>query len=56
VNYRGVFLCSKKELEIMKEQDYATEGHRRQRGSIVNIASQLGLVGRADARESVIWV
>ncbi|WVR03978.1 hypothetical protein IAU60_000977 [Kwoniella sp. DSM 27419] len=53
VNYRALWLCSKKELEIMREQDMVErpgfEGLRAQRGSIVNIASQLGVVGRPDA-------
>jgi NAD(P)-dependent dehydrogenase (short-subunit alcohol dehydrogenase family) len=52
VNYRGVWLCEKKELEMMKTQDFlpGSEGARRSRGSIVNIASQLGVVGRSNAR------
>ncbi|WVQ94708.1 hypothetical protein IAU59_001788 [Kwoniella sp. CBS 9459] len=54
VNYRGLWYCSKKELEIMKQQDWpvredGVEEIRRQRGSIVNVASQLGVVGRPDA-------
>ncbi|WVF66909.1 hypothetical protein IAT40_001652 [Kwoniella sp. CBS 6097] len=54
VNYRGLWYCSKKELEIMKQQGWPTrqdglEEIRRQRGSIVNVASQLGVVGRPDA-------
>ncbi|OCF58086.1 hypothetical protein L486_04115 [Kwoniella mangroviensis CBS 10435] len=54
INYRALWYCSKKELEIMKSQgipskDGLLEGVRRQRGSIVNIASQLGVVGRPDA-------
>jgi NAD(P)-dependent dehydrogenase (short-subunit alcohol dehydrogenase family) len=56
VNYRGLWLCSRKELEIMQSQQVRERqgyaGVRRQRGSIVNIASQLGVVGRPDARES----
>ncbi|WVW79971.1 hypothetical protein I302_101944 [Kwoniella bestiolae CBS 10118] len=53
INYRALWYCSKKELEIMKAQEIPQrtgfEGIRRQRGSIVNIASQLGVVGRPDA-------
>ena len=55
VNYRGLWMCSRKELEIMRAQavrgrsGYA--GVRRQRGAIVNVASQLGIVGRSNARE-----
>lgn len=60
VNYRGLWLCEKEELAIMKEQEYlsapsASEGimaKRRQRGSIVNVASQLAIVGRSNARMS----
>lgn len=55
VNYRGLWMCSRKELEIMKSQAVRErpgyEGARRQRGSIVNIASQLGIVGRSNARK-----
>ncbi|KAL7422164.1 hypothetical protein Q5752_002809 [Cryptotrichosporon argae] len=51
VNYRGVWLCARRELEMMKAQEMRAAGGdgsvRRQRGSIVNIASQLGIVGRA---------
>ncbi|GFZ42738.1 hypothetical protein JCM24511_00456 [Saitozyma sp. JCM 24511] len=53
VNYRGLWLCSRKELEMMQSQQIRERegyaGVRRQRGSIVNIASQLGVVGRPDA-------
>ncbi|WVQ79034.1 hypothetical protein IAT38_001126 [Cryptococcus sp. DSM 104549] len=53
VNYKGLWMCSRKELEIMKAQQVRerTEfgGVRRQRGAIVNVASQLGIVGRPDA-------
>lgn len=58
VNYRGLWLCSREELRIMKKQEMlevegggAGAGIRRQRGSIVNVASQLGIVGRTNARE-----
>ncbi|WRT65539.1 uncharacterized protein IL334_002484 [Kwoniella shivajii] len=55
VNYRSLWYCSKKELELMKYQSIQSESKlgfeslRRQRGSIVNVASQLGIVGRPDA-------
>ena len=60
VNYRGLWLCEKEELAIMKSQDYldvpgpgdGIRGKRRQRGSIVNVASQLAIVGRSNARAS----
>lgn len=51
VNYRGLWMCVQEELRIMKGQDISGEGVRGQRGSIVNIASQLGVVGRPKARE-----
>lgn len=55
VNYRGLWICSRKELEMMKGQQVRERdgygGVRRQRGAIVNIASQLGIVGRPNARE-----
>ncbi|WWC60134.1 uncharacterized protein I303_102698 [Kwoniella dejecticola CBS 10117] len=58
INYRALWYCSKKELEIMKTQEISSQAQtqtqmqaqgRGQRGSIVNIASQLGIVGRPDA-------
>jgi NAD(P)-dependent dehydrogenase (short-subunit alcohol dehydrogenase family) len=56
VNYRGLWMCSRAELEIMKGQEVRERegygGVRKQRGAIVNIASQLGVVGRPSARES----
>jgi NAD(P)-dependent dehydrogenase (short-subunit alcohol dehydrogenase family) len=55
VNYKGLWMCSRKALGIMKDQEIerreGVEEGRGQRGSIVNVASQLGLVGREDARE-----
>ncbi|KAL1878451.1 hypothetical protein Plec18167_004523 [Paecilomyces lecythidis] len=53
VNYRGCWLSSRAELRAMVRQDpvegAAADGRRRQRGAIVNIASQLGIVGRPTA-------
>jgi len=49
VNYRGCWLSSRAELNAMMKQDPlpSHDSHRpSQRGSIVNIASQLGIVGR----------
>jgi NAD(P)-dependent dehydrogenase (short-subunit alcohol dehydrogenase family) len=49
VNYRGVWLCSREELKIMKTQPVETLANaqmpefRRQRGAIVNISSSLDL-------------
>lgn len=57
VNYRGVWMCSRRQLQMMKEQPLLEQGQedqrRRQRGSIVNIASQLGIVGRPKSCESI---
>lgn len=59
VNYRGCWLCSRAELRQMVKQeplpshDPDREG---QRGSVVNIASQLGVVGRPTARTSRPYV
>ena len=52
VNYRGMWLCSREALKCMKAQD-ALPSHdpsrSAQRGSVVSIASQLGIVSRAAA-------
>ncbi|OQD74008.1 hypothetical protein PENDEC_c012G03812 [Penicillium decumbens] len=52
VNYRGCWLSSRAELAAMlKQEPLASHDPDRQpqRGSIVNVASQLGLVGRPQA-------
>ncbi|KAJ4357680.1 uncharacterized protein N0V89_002256 [Didymosphaeria variabile] len=59
VNYRGLWMCVKEELKLMLKNDITpytgftfspSESQRRgQRGSIINIASQLGLVGKTQA-------
>ena len=58
VNYKGLWMCSRKALGMMKGQEIeAREGvdpERAQRGSIVNIASQLAFVGRENAGESTL--
>lgn len=59
VNYRGLWMCVQQELKLMLKneikpytgfvlspQDAQTRG---QRGSIINIASQLGLVGKSQS-------
>ena len=53
VNYRGCWLASRAELAQMLKQDPLPthDGRPGNRGSIVNIASQLGIVGRSAARE-----
>lgn len=56
VNYKGVWLCSRRELKMMKKQNFLTEGPRKQRGSIVNVSSQLALVGRKGARKFVKYL
>lgn len=59
INYRGTWMCVKEELKLMLNNDiepyagFTLSAHeariRGQRGSIVNIASQLGLVGKTQA-------
>ncbi|ODM20806.1 hypothetical protein SI65_03859 [Aspergillus cristatus] len=52
VNYRGCWLCSRAELKQMLKQDPLPShdpDREPQRGSIVNVASQLGIVGRPEA-------
>ena len=59
VNYRGMWMCIKEELSLMLKNEvkpyqglsiWNTEAETRgQRGSIVNIASQLGIVGKTQA-------
>ena len=52
VNYRGVFLCTREALKYMKEQEPLSShdaSRSAQRGSVVSIASQLGLVSRPNA-------
>jgi NAD(P)-dependent dehydrogenase (short-subunit alcohol dehydrogenase family) len=48
VNYRATWLCSRAALEQMLKQEPLKE-HPEQRGAIVNIASQLGIVARPGA-------
>lgn len=48
INYRGSWLSSRAQLRNMLKQD-PLSGHHGQRGSIVNIASQLGIVARPGA-------
>ena len=52
VNYRGCWLTSRAQLKAMMRQDPLPSHDARrpaQRGAIVNIASQLGIVGRPNA-------
>ena len=56
VNYRGCWLSSRAELRQMINQEPLPShdpSRPPQRGAVVNIASQLGLVGRSKARESM---
>ncbi|KPM42582.1 hypothetical protein AK830_g4009 [Neonectria ditissima] len=48
VNYRGSWLCSRAALAQMLKQEPLDE-HPEQRGAVVNIASQLGIVARPGA-------
>lgn len=50
VNYRGSWLCSRAALKAMLNQK-PLEEHPEQKGAIVNIASQLGIVARPEAGE-----
>ncbi|KAH8682951.1 hypothetical protein BGZ60DRAFT_479846 [Tricladium varicosporioides] len=51
INYRGAWLSSRAELRQMLNQEPlpSHDGRPGNRGSVVNIASQLGVVGRPDA-------
>ncbi|KAK4989164.1 hypothetical protein LTR66_007120 [Elasticomyces elasticus] len=51
IDYRGCWLCSRQELKQMLSQDPLPthDGRPGNRGSIVNIASQLGIVSRPTA-------
>lgn len=57
VNYRGCWFSSRAQIRAMLAQEpldhlnAEEDGRRRQRGAIVNIASQLGIVGRPCARK-----
>ena len=53
INYRGVWLCSRSELAQMVKQEPlpSHDGRQGNRGSIVNVASQLGIVSVHTARE-----
>lgn len=48
VNYRGSWLSSRAALRVMLQQNPLQE-HPEQRGAVVNIASQLGIVARPEA-------
>ncbi|KAG9825009.1 oxidoreductase, partial [Aureobasidium melanogenum] len=51
VDYRGSWLCSREELKIMVNQEPLENhsGRQANRGVIVNVASQLGIVARPQA-------
>ena len=51
VNYRGLWLCGRGELSQMLKQDALPthDGRPGNRGAIVHIASQLGVVSRSNA-------
>ncbi|EUC40793.1 hypothetical protein COCMIDRAFT_9388 [Bipolaris oryzae ATCC 44560] len=48
INYRGTWLSSRAQLRNMLKQEPLAE-HPKQRGAVVNIASQLGVVARPGA-------
>lgn len=48
INYKGTWLVNRKMLARMKTQEPLAE-HPLQKGAIVNVASQLGIVGRPEA-------
>lgn len=54
INYRGCWLASRAQLSQMLMQDplETHDGRPGNRGSIVNFASQLGIVGRPAAGQS----
>lgn len=55
INYRGCWLSSRAELKQMVSQNplpSSDPDRDPQRGAVVNIASQLGIVGRPSARKS----
>ena len=57
INYRGCWLSSRAQLKQMVEQDPlpSHDSNRpAQRGAVVNIASQLGIVSRPSARECTL--
>ena len=54
VNYRGCWMSSRAQIKQMLRQDPLPShdpGRSPQRGAVVNIASQLGIVGRPSARK-----
>jgi NAD(P)-dependent dehydrogenase (short-subunit alcohol dehydrogenase family) len=50
INYKGSWLSCRAQLRNMLKQE-PLQDHPKQRGSIVNIASQLGVVARPGAGE-----
>ncbi|TVY35708.1 3-oxoacyl-[acyl-carrier-protein] reductase [Lachnellula occidentalis] len=57
INYRGCWLSSRAELAQMVRQEPlpSHDGRPGERGSVVNIASQLGVVGRPNAPVEQLW-
>ncbi|KIW53580.1 hypothetical protein PV05_09138 [Exophiala xenobiotica] len=56
VNYRGCWLCSRAEIAQMLKQDPLPthDGRPGNRGSVVNISSQLGVVGREKSSKAAV--
>ena len=54
-NFRGLWLCAREELNHMSAQDVGVthDGRPGFRGSIVNVGSNLGLVGKPETRKCI---
>jgi len=52
-NFRGLWLCAREELNYMSTQEVGVthDGRPGFRGSIVNVGSNLGLVGKPETRK-----
>ncbi len=53
VNYRGTWLCSRAEIKRMLKQDALPthDGRKGNKGAIVNIASNLGMISMGGTGE-----
>ncbi|EXL80313.1 3-oxoacyl-[acyl-carrier protein] reductase [Fusarium oxysporum f. sp. conglutinans race 2 54008] len=57
-NFRGLWLFAREELKYMTSQDVGVthDGRPGFRGSIVNVGSNLGLVGKPKTRENILYL